>query len=177
MEIIPASPEPRSEAIKGRRAQIDPAFAHWFAGFVDGEGSFTVRVCEPREHKGNYTDIDVEFSIILRDDDAAILQEIVDNLGLNARITWYPAMTNHQGVRSNPRAKLSVRRVKNCLRIIEILDKYPLRAKKRNDYKIWREIVLLLNDLPRGNKWHGPADKSHILELVTRLREVRKYAN
>ena len=152
---------------------IDEDFGNWFAGFTDGEGSFTVRVSK---RKGTeYVEISPSFSIILRKDDTAILQEIRSKLGIPARLKFYGVMINKQGVRSNPRVMLEIRRREQCLRLVEIFDRFPLRAKKRRDFAIWRELLLTWKATPRGNKWHGFSDRTRILELVKQLRDGRKY--
>ncbi len=158
-----------------RSLKMDDAFGNWFAGFTDGEGSFTARVAKLRPKKGNHIEIDVEFSICLRDDDTEILREINKRLKLNGKFTHYGELTNSQGITSKPRVHYSIRRIKNCLRLIEIFDRHPLRAKKARDYAIWREIIFELKKLPRGNKWHGPTDRTHIINLAQDLKEVRKY--
>jgi hypothetical protein len=59
-------------------------------------------------------------------------------------------------------------------RLIEILDTYPLRAKKARDYAIWREAVRIwLAMRPTGGL--PRRDWSAFEELAQRLRDVRVY--
>lgn len=146
-------------------------FGHWFAGFVAGEGSFTVRVFRTR----GYLMIDPEFAIRVRADDKSVIVEIRNWLGVG-RVQPRGVCVNRQGIKSNPSVTLSVRRLKNCLRVIEVLDRFPLRAKKRRDYLVWRAIVQALASLPHGNRWSGVIDRSSVVALVAQLREGRRYA-
>lgn len=153
--------------------KLDPDFCNWFAGFSDGESSFTLRMPYSKNSKG--FDFDCEFSIGLRKDDEKILEQIIKKLSLTARISYLPALTSKQGIFSNPRAQLSVRRTKNCLRIIEIFDKYPLRAKKLKNYKLWKKTILTNMKIPKGTRHTGAADRSEVVKLIKQLRELRKY--
>jgi hypothetical protein len=152
----------------------DEQFGHWMAGFTDGEGCFYCRVSRPR--RGSISeDIEPAFSIILRDDDLAILEEIILRTGWKTRIQRHGAMTNRQGIRSNPRAKLEVRRALHCMEVVRFFDKFRLRAKKRNDFAIWREIVIGIAQGPRGSRWGGPADRSDIISKIEQLKAGRAY--
>ena len=148
---------------------VDDAFGHWFAGFVDGEGCFVAKVT--RTHGLGIT---CEFSIILRADDRPMLEEIQRRLEMGI-ITDYGVMTNRQGVRSNPRARWRVAKRSDCLRLVELFRQYPLRAKKADESITWSAIVELMASLKKGNRWHGPSDKTGVVSLVERLRERRKY--
>lgn len=152
----------------------DTEFGHWMAGFTDGEGCFYCRVTKPR--RGNPApDIEPAFSIILRDDDRQILEEIIAKTGWKARLRTSGEMTNKQGIRSNPRVQLEVRRTIRCLAVVAFFDRYPLRAKKRRDFETWRQIVLEMASRPRGNKWIGPRDKTRVLGLIESLKTDRIY--
>lgn len=67
--------------------RIDPAFGHWLAGFVDGEGCFYIgRICN-RKKGVEYVNYRCAFTISLRDDDHAVLHEIRDTLGTGRIVT------------------------------------------------------------------------------------------
>lgn len=116
---------------------IDSTFLDWFAGFIDGEGCFVVTSQAHTKHYYTY------FALKLRDDDLGILLEIQERLGIGT-IT----RDRQEGTGSNPCAKWSVGSIHECLKLVEILDKHSLRAKKRIDYEIWREVVLENQKLP-----------------------------
>lgn len=154
---------------------MDADFGNWFAGFVDGEGCFTVRICTAKK-PGGLPDIEAAFSIILRKDDLPILQECQRRTGVG-RISLYGVITNRQGIRSNPRARWEVRRHPQCMKIVEMLDRHPLRAKKSRDFVIWREIILHLASTPRGNRWGSKRDHAMLIGLTKKMRDQRKYVD
>jgi hypothetical protein len=147
----------------------DLAFGHWFAGFVDGEGCFCAKI-----YQRPCLLIRCEFSIILRADDRAILEEIQSRLAMG-KITDYGVITNRQGIRSNPRARWRVCRTADCLKLVETFQTFPLRAKKVRDFETWAKILHIQAMTKRGNRWHGPSDKTNLVEMATRLRNDRKY--
>jgi hypothetical protein len=55
----------------------------------------------------------------------------------------------------------------DCLTLVGILDRFPLRAKKRRDYAIWREAVMVLAQAP---------DWERMGELHEALRRGRVYS-
>jgi len=117
-----------------RLPQIDPDFGHWFAGLVDGEGCFTLRLAT----LGNKQYVQPGFHLGLRDDDEPILLEICSRLEINKPLKRERA---YKG--SHPQAEISISSWKLCRKLVDLFDSFPLRAKKKYDYDIWREAVLL----------------------------------
>lgn len=105
-------------------------FWDWFAGFLDGEGFFGFI---PRTFNRTYHTPVVRISVRL--DDRAILDEIASFIGGTVRVQAAYGT-------SNPQARWGITSMSDCLRLIEILDAHPLRAKKALDYATWREAVL-----------------------------------
>jgi hypothetical protein len=142
---------------------IDPSFGHWLAGFIDGEGSFSMpsgaRGCAPR------------FALELRDDDQAILEEIAHRTGIGR--------TYRRAKRDNAQSQASwqVFTMRDVARLVELLDTYPLRAKKRRDYEIWKEAVRaqLMNGGTRNSGFRTIAYQRKMQELNRRLAAVRAY--
>lgn len=136
----------------------DDGFGHWFAGFVDGEGHFDVR------HTATGSCV-CRFVIGLRADDLAILEECQVRTGVGSiRIQECKG-----GIQ--PQARWSVDRKADVLRLVAILDVYPLRAKKRNDYLLWRRAVLLWQSV-RSRQKH---DWSEMQAIAQQLRDVRAF--
>jgi hypothetical protein len=138
--------------------EIDDAFGHWFAGFADGEGCFRIKTT----NQGTYQ---CRFSIGLRADDAPILREIHGRLGIGILI--HSGRTNiHQ-----EQWRLEVNSKAHVRRLVDIFDRYPLRAKKAADFAIWREAVFLWCKVENGKRhdWH------ELAALSTALREGRVY--
>lgn len=143
---------------------IDDGFGHWLAGFIDGEGCFRVH----KSKGGDY--YACHFTLKLRDDDGPILHAIVERTGVG-----YIKPDLVRG-KSQPCLVWVVGSKADCLKLIPILDRYPLRAKKSRDYAIWREAVMHWVAMRRGNRWHGPRDWSQMIEYKTAIEAARAYA-
>jgi hypothetical protein len=122
-------PGERGRPITPREIVIDDAFGHWLAGFIDGEGSFTITAGRGR---GSAV---CALSLGLRDDDRPILDDIACTTGLGR------VFNHHRSGTSRPRAVWKVYSRPDCAALVNLLDRYPLRAKKARDYAIWREAV------------------------------------
>jgi DNA modification methylase len=137
---------------------IDPAFANWFAGFVDGEGCFhvhkkTVNGCET---------YDCQFSITLRDDDYDIIVEIQRQLGGIGTI----ASRSPNG--SSPQVRYCVSSQRDCLRLREVLSVFILRAKKVRDFEIWSKALDAWLEHEPGESWEEVAYFRNALMAVRR---------
>jgi hypothetical protein len=116
---------------------LDDAFGHWLAGFIDGEGCFTImhpRAAEPQLY--------TRFQLRLRADDRAVLDGIRERVGVGTIYEYEPTA---RALAVHPGSKASILWVvctsAGCARLVELLDRFPLRAKKAHDYAIWREAV------------------------------------
>lgn len=115
-------------------------FGHWFAGFVDGEGCFSLQ----RVPQGQ---VAPRFVVTLRDDDRPILEAIAARTGIGtlrplpARLTF------------NPQATWAVASKRDHMTLVSIFDRFPLRAKKAQDYEIWRRAVLIHSRHRPGESW------------------------
>ena len=101
------------------RKKLDPSYV---AGFIDGEGSFSVSIGKHKTLKRGL-EVRPEFEIELRADDREILERILITIGCGKiydlsyeRYGWYP-----------------------------LLDRHPLQAKKAGVYRLFREIVLMVS--------------------------------
>lgn len=106
----------------------------WFAGFVDGEASFLIA----RQTKGRACNPDrffPAFQVTLRADDLAILQELQGEFGGGV----HPSRRADPG--PHPCYIWGVRSKADMTRLVAYFERFPLRAKKRNDYFIWRRAV------------------------------------
>jgi hypothetical protein len=106
----------------------------WFSGFADGEAHFGL----PRQT--NRPAIVPMFEIQLRADDLAILERLQEVFGGYLRV--------REINRGNPAAGWSVGSKRDLIGLVDYFDRFPLRAKKANDYAIWRRAVLVY--LERG---------------------------
>jgi hypothetical protein len=121
-------------------ADIDrDAFGHWMSGFVDGEGCFLLYFHRRKIDRRDYPR--ARFAIQLRFDDEPILGMIQSFLGCGA------IHYNHSKSKltRNIKAYISVDDIVLLHNVVvKHFDDYPLRAKKRSDFLIWKEAVKLL---------------------------------
>lgn len=148
-----------------RYPEVPDDFGHWLAGFLDGEGTFAIT---QTSKDGTWRMV---CQVLLRRDDQPILEEIRTRTGLG-RVRTRNHFTGLPG--SKPQCIWVVARKDDVLRLVQILDAHPLRAKKARDYAIWREAVLYWNTLPHihRNRRH---DWGPIPGLQARLRAIRAY--
>lgn len=118
-------------------------FGDWFAGFVDGEGCFLVyggTAAKP-EHS-------CRLVIEVRADERAVLEEIQSRLGIGK----IQSLPKRRTPTSAPLLRWYVSSKSDCALLVTILDRFPLRAKKRADYEVWRRAVCVWLVSGRGNR-------------------------
>lgn len=142
----------------------DPAFGYYLAGLIDGEGCFRVQ----RHERGTHS---CTFTMKLRADDRTILDRAQRWLKAGTISDVPSDGSNH------PQVRWAVQDKEGCQRLVDVLDKYPLRAKKAVDYMTWREAVCEWTDRPRGNRWHGPADQTRAAALKERIEATREFTD
>ncbi len=151
---------------------MDNAFGHWFAGFVDGEGHFGM------SRRGvNGTGYACSFSLIVRADDAEVMEKIHRWLGVG-RLYRYKFIRRKDQYANNPRCELHVTKREEVRKLIDIFDRFPLRAKKARDYRIWREAVLLWADRKSHRGGAGRSAhpvQSRLAELKAELEAARTF--
>lgn len=132
---------------------MEPNFLNWMAGFIDGEGSFTIESWKPGKPK-------TCFRLEIRDDDRAILDEIISKTGVG-----YLRERPRRGNR-NPTVVWEVRSLEHCIALRDILASHPLRAKKRRDFYVWSLAVTA----------RQKGDREALRALSNRLKQVRAYS-
>lgn len=142
--------------------QIEPDFGHWFAGLVAGEGCFCITT------RGRRPTLQCRFVLSLRADDAPILRECIGRLGIGN------LSERRQRTGARPYTRWQVGDKAGVLFLVRLFERFPLRAKKAQDFEIWKLAVL---------EWHrcakGPgraADWRHLDELAHRLVASRRFA-
>lgn len=119
------------------------AFGHWLSGFSDGEGSFQLRISSQHGRRI----FSAAFLIKLRSDDLKVLDLIRSYLRCG-RLSFSP----YPGAEDKRFCTLCIGRTMDLSSVIvPHFDRYPLRAKKRGDFLIWKEGVSLLASI-----WHRP---------------------
>lgn len=150
---------------------MDDGFGHWLAGFIDGEGCFSIV-----PHDGR---VSCRFAIELRADDKMILVEIARRVRVGQVVDKRVRARDRPGTR--PQAVWKVQDRAGCAAMVELLDRFPLRSKKARDYVIWREAIAewqRLATTPRARFHHAgtaPHDWTRMLQLADALRETRAY--
>lgn len=152
------------ETFKGAKFQdleIDSSFGFYISGFVDGEGSFGIypsyKKCADT-HKA-------KFSISIREDDLDILNQMKDMLKVgNITRTVRKKQCNEK-----PKVTWEVSSLPELyFVIIPFFEAFPLRAKKRKDFEVWRRAILGLE--VDYFKYKELMELAHV-----ELKEVRSY--
>ncbi len=151
----------------GKEQIYDKLDPHYIAGFIDGEGCFSVSIGKHKTLKRGL-EVRIEFSIEVRADDREIIERIRKTIGCGniydipyRKQGWYPHVKYKIGSRKD---------MVNYL--FPLLDEYPLQAKKRKSYKIFKKVVLMCE-----NKEHLTDEGfEKILKLRHQIRKMGKKA-
>ena len=111
---------------------------NWIVGFTDGEGCFHVSINRIAGMSLGWQVLP-EFRIVQHEKDESVLYKIKNyfNFGY-VKIN----RTDAHGTRKEFR----VRGMNNLNKLIEFFNKYPLSTSKANDFKIFSEIIQLMNN-------------------------------
>jgi len=157
-------------------AEIDRRrFGHWLSGFTAGEGHFSLIVANDKRTPA------AQFVIGLRADDLSALRLIQSYWGCGS-IFYKP-----------PTGRAQEQYFYKAVRIADLVSaviphfvEFPLRAKKQNDFQIWKEAVSFIDQVIRiplthlGGKdgslrrW-TPERMDYIHTLINALRTAREY--
>src|SRR3989338_10936182 len=119
-----------------QRKKLHPQYV---AGFIDGEGSFSVSIGKHKTLRRGF-EIRPEFEIELRADDREILERILVTIGCGK---IYDCSYDRYGWQ--PHAKYKVGSTKDLEKfVIPFFDKYHLQAKKAESYKIFKKVVQMM---------------------------------
>ena len=147
-----------------RRKPLNGAYV---AGFIDGEGSFSVSIGKHATLKRGM-EVRPEFEIELRADDREILERVLVTIGCGRiydcsyeRYGWYPHVKYKV---------MSTREMEEVL--FPFLDKNPLQAKKAKSYVLFKGIVLAY----RRKEHLTDAGFNKILKTRDQLRALGKKA-
>lgn len=155
------------------------AFGYWLSGFSDGEGCF---------HLGQYTRLNIyihyyaSFTIKLRSDDDKILY-IVQSFLQCGHINY---IRRNDDISKNPFVNYACSHIEDLRRtIVPNFEKFPLMAKKKQDFEIWKEGVKLMSSVQnrplvfgeRGWPRWSNNERDNFIDLVVALKETRKHPN
>lgn len=117
-----------------------PADGAFVAGLIAGDGSFGIR---PNNSGASWA---CGLQVNARNDDTPLLARLCrwSEVG---RLRAVPACGG-----SRPQTLWQVGRQADCLRLVRILDRYPLLGKKAGEFDIWRRAVLAWTAVEPGGK-------------------------
>src|SRR5262245_3364484 len=162
------------------------AFGHWLSGFTDGEGCFRLQLAHITRDGRSYDIAQPNFIICLRDDDTHIL-ELIQSFWRCGSLKWYSRRKYTKCI-NNPQCHYRITSVEDLENVlIPHFTRYPLRAKKLNDFLIWKEAVLFAAAIKRRPwvkrpgkgfillpKWTDE-EKAHFRSLLVALKQQRRY--
>ncbi len=133
-----------------------------------GEGHFGMSI----KARGNTINVMPRFCINLRADDQKILDWLKVYFGCG-KVDYNVIRKSKKGV-AHPQCRFHVECLYNLhAKIIPHFDKYPLRAKKKDDYILWKDMVLYSSVRYRLS-W-SDEDKLKLCAMYSALKEIRKY--
>lgn len=120
--------------------EMDQRFGDWLAGFTDGEGCFSVFGPTKPGSRSRGGDYGCVFRMLMRFDERPILDEIQRRTGLGT-------VSDVRGSEvSAPGARWEIHNKADCLALVRLFDCHSLRAKKAQDFALWRIAVLAWNE-------------------------------
>jgi hypothetical protein len=153
--------------LPGATATSDVLFFGWLSGFIDGEGCFVIN---RNTKRGVPTGHRCRFALRLRDDDRAVLDAIRECTGLGT------VRDDGAYLDRNGQSVWEVSSKADCLSLCDLLDRYPLRAKKRADYGTWRAAVYAWQQVRGTNAANGNgAIQDELHRLKVELESGRQY--
>lgn len=161
---------------------IREADGNYIAGLVDGEGHFGLHTEEYGKKPKHYG----FFSISLRGDDAEVILWMHSILGCG-KVTWYDRKGKSYNGNRCPFIRLACSNSRDLHEIVvPFFDRFRLRAKKVNDFEIWKVGIEFLRKIKQRRpvrrftgggfipRWTAEEQES-FSEICQRLVEVRKF--
>ena len=144
----------------------------YIAGFVDGEGCFALKfrrdVRHDRKSKPIYFYWDIEFAILLREDDRDLLGKVKDTLKCGK------ISVNKRG-----QVRYAINVIDDLFdKVIPFFEKHKLYGKKRHDFTLWKEGVEILKrnqQVKKGTFQSIAWKKNDFKRLVSIHSEMKKY--
>lgn len=159
---------------------VTPQDGSWLSGIIDGEGCFRIAKPSPKSGLGlskSYTPV---FAISIRMDDRNIIDEFIRILDIQKQsihIDYRTGKSNSPN--SNPAYKINIRDHPTlAYKLIPILEKYPLRSKKRNDFELFRIAINIYGERlfnGRKNLAYSAFERDALDKLYHALQEIKKY--
>lgn len=137
-------------AINSANCSLHP---YWITGFTDAEGCFTIKYSQSNEYKMQWR-VQAQFQIKLHERDLILLNQIKDFFSVGTL------------VKDGTKIAYTIKSIKNLMEIvIPHFDRFPLLTKKYADFKLFKEIVIIMARKGHLNK----EDFAKILSLRASL--------
>ena len=132
---------------------------NYVAGFVDGEGCFYIRHYEKKKYSCP------EFAIKVRLDDWQIICAIKESLGCGKIFRKQEKNRHNQAI-----GLLICRKEDIIKKVIPFFETYPLLAKKKVDFDLWKEAALMWSN----GEFKTEKGKKRLLEIRSQLNVFRE---
>jgi hypothetical protein len=142
---------------------VNDVDGHALAGFIEAEASFDIR---PNNGGRSWL---CGMTLTQRADDADMLMDIVRVTGLG-RLHQRPARRT-----SHPQVCWSVKSKLECRHLVGLLERYPLRGRKRREFATWAAAVREWTESPYGAS--GAESHPRLGAYATELRDLRRYVD
>jgi hypothetical protein len=107
----------------------------WFSGLVDGEGHFGIA-----KHTQNNGYVPL-FQVGLRIEEEPVIREIHQQMKCGDVYVVPKTYKNKYGQNIAPKVIYNIRKFSDCIKLTDLLDAYPLRTNKKEDYTIWKMFI------------------------------------
>jgi hypothetical protein len=141
---------------------VDDVDGHALAGFIEAEGSFSIAA-----NNGGRSWL-CGMSLNQRADDADLLCDIARVTGLG-RLYAVPARRT-----SRPQVVWSVASKLECRELARLLQRYPLRGRKRREFAVWSSAVARWSESLHGST---RATDGFMRSAAAQLRALRRYVD
>lgn len=146
------------------------AFYYWLSGLIDGEGTFCICLRKTYTYKGKSYQtfqFNCQFSLGMSIKELKTLKLIKKELGFGY-ITFS---------QNNTVVNYRIYNKKDLQKLIDILDIYPLRSHKKEDYKLFKQAFKIIShrSLLRNNK--GQFCSSLTQNQINTVLKIRKNIN
>lgn len=157
-------------------------FGHWLSGFADGEGCFGIAYQDERPAKNRVCRA-ATFAITLRRDDQRALELIQSYWRCGVMFPRKAAKIGHPGCDFRVAAICDLKEI-----VVPHFERYPLYAKKRRDFEVWKRAVDLAYAVKRRRRvsksgfggtfpaW-SEAEHREFLGYLEALRQTRKFGS
>jgi hypothetical protein len=153
----------------------------WLSGIIDGEGCIRIQRPSPNSGNGLSKSYAPVFSISLRYDDKPMMDEVCRIIGTKCHIhKSEESCPSHKNMRNaSPSCAISVRDLPTiAYHLIPILEKYPLRSKKKFELPLFKKAAnILLNKRTsnRMNRQYTDEERQLLDSLYHALSDFKKY--